>query len=93
MERLYTRQAPDWPCLLLSRTALRGTSLRTRQVFCTETFLSIIFDLDLSIKEQREVSSGAKGKTSTRAFMAIGVLLGEQHSFMHDLESFFWVHF
>ncbi|KID93966.1 serine/threonine-protein kinase Sgk2, partial [Metarhizium majus ARSEF 297] len=25
--------------------------------------------------------------------MAIGVLLSEQHSFMHDLESFFWVLF
>ena len=25
--------------------------------------------------------------------MAIGVLIGEQHSFMHDLESFFWVLF
>lgn len=23
--------------------------------------------------------------------MAIGLLLGEKHSFMHDLESFFWV--
>ncbi|PHH49261.1 hypothetical protein CFIMG_006234RA [Ceratocystis fimbriata CBS 114723] len=45
------------------------------------------------IDEQREGSSGAKGKTGTRAFMAIGVLLGEQHSFMHDLESFFWVLF
>ncbi|KJK73463.1 hypothetical protein H634G_11305 [Metarhizium anisopliae BRIP 53293] len=33
------------------------------------------------------------GKTGTRAFMAIGALLGEQHSFMHDLESFFWVLF
>ncbi|KAK1781945.1 hypothetical protein QBC45DRAFT_404333, partial [Copromyces sp. CBS 386.78] len=31
--------------------------------------------------------------TGTRAFIAIGVLLGEQHSFMHDLESFFWVLF
>ena len=29
----------------------------------------------------------------TRAFMAVGVLHGEQHSFMHDLESFFWVLF
>ncbi|RSL81220.1 hypothetical protein CDV31_017054, partial [Fusarium ambrosium] len=38
-------------------------------------------------------ASGAKGKTGTRAFMAIGALLGEQHSFMHDLESFFWVLF
>lgn len=25
--------------------------------------------------------------------MAIGLLLGEGHSFMHDLESFFWVLF
>ena len=25
--------------------------------------------------------------------MAIGVLLDEKHSFMHDLESFFWVLF
>ncbi|KAK3936587.1 hypothetical protein QBC46DRAFT_366821 [Diplogelasinospora grovesii] len=54
---------------------------------------SFLIDLDLAIKEQREGVSGAKGKTGTRAFMAIGVLLGEQHSFMHDLESFFWVLF
>ncbi|KAK1634897.1 hypothetical protein BDP81DRAFT_301467, partial [Colletotrichum phormii] len=49
--------------------------------------------VDLAIREQREGASGAKGKTGTRAFMAIGALLGEQHSFMHDLESFFWVLF
>ncbi|KAH6972559.1 hypothetical protein EDB80DRAFT_361154 [Ilyonectria destructans] len=54
---------------------------------------SFLIDLDLAVREQREVVSGAKGKTGTRAFMAIGVLLGEQHSFMHDLESFFWVLF
>ncbi|KAH7137548.1 hypothetical protein EDB81DRAFT_70458 [Dactylonectria macrodidyma] len=54
---------------------------------------SFFIDLDLSVKEQRDGPSGAKGKTGTRAFMAIGVLLGEQHSFMHDLESFFWVLF
>ncbi|KAK4237599.1 dual serine/threonine and tyrosine protein kinase [Achaetomium macrosporum] len=52
-----------------------------------------LIDLDLAIKEQRISASGAKGKTGTRAFMAIGPLLGEQHSFMHDLESFFWVLF
>ncbi|CAI6098994.1 unnamed protein product [Clonostachys chloroleuca] len=50
---------------------------------------SFLIDLDLAIKEQREGVSGAKGKSGTRAFMAIGVLLGEQHSFVHDLESFF----
>ncbi|EXK77771.1 hypothetical protein FOQG_17540 [Fusarium oxysporum f. sp. raphani 54005] len=54
---------------------------------------SFLIDLDLAIKEPREAASGAKGKTGTRAFMAIGALLGEQHSFMHDLESFFWVLF
>ncbi|KAM0265356.1 hypothetical protein ACHAQJ_000197 [Trichoderma viride] len=52
-----------------------------------------LIDLDLAIREQRIKGSGTKGKTGTRAFMAIGVLLGERHSFMHDLESFFWVLF
>ncbi|KAM7191172.1 hypothetical protein V8F33_009043 [Rhypophila sp. PSN 637] len=52
-----------------------------------------LIDLDLAVREQRVGASGAKGKTGTRAFMAIGALLGEQHSFMHDLESFFWVLF
>ncbi|CAI0652176.1 unnamed protein product [Colletotrichum noveboracense] len=54
---------------------------------------AFLIDLDLAIWEPREAASGAKGKTGTRAFMAIGALLGEQHSFMHDLESFFWVLF
>jgi hypothetical protein len=54
---------------------------------------SFLIDLDLAIQKQREGVSGAKGKTGTRAFMAIGSLLGEDHSFMHDLESFFWVLF
>ncbi|RAH68883.1 protein kinase family protein [Aspergillus aculeatinus CBS 121060] len=52
-----------------------------------------LIDLDLSVKESRVKASGAQGKTGTRAFMAVGALLGEQHSFMHDLESFFWVLF
>ncbi|PVH90318.1 hypothetical protein DM02DRAFT_636904 [Periconia macrospinosa] len=55
---------------------------------------AFLIDLDLAIKEQREKSSGARGKTGTRAFMAIGVLLDDElHSFMHDLESFFRVLF
>ncbi|KAK7972412.1 hypothetical protein PG988_006546 [Apiospora saccharicola] len=54
---------------------------------------AFLIDLDLAVKEERAIASGAKGKTGTRAFMAIGALLGEQHSFMHDLESFFWVLF
>ncbi|KAK6950138.1 hypothetical protein Daesc_008464 [Daldinia eschscholtzii] len=54
---------------------------------------SFLIDLDLSIRTTRDSASGAQGKTGTRAFMAIGALLGEQHSFIHDLESFFWVLF
>jgi hypothetical protein len=55
---------------------------------------SFLIDLDLAVKKQREKPSGARGKTSSRAFMAIGVLShNEQHSFMHDLESFFGVLF
>lgn len=54
---------------------------------------SFLIDLDLAIREQRDGVSGATGKTGTRAFMAIGSLLGEKRSFMHDLESFFWVIF
>ncbi|OGM50853.1 hypothetical protein ABOM_000792 [Aspergillus bombycis] len=54
---------------------------------------AFLIDLDLAINEQRERPSGARGKTGTRAFMAIGLLLGEKHFFMHDLESFFWVLF
>ncbi|KAF2468324.1 uncharacterized protein BDR25DRAFT_335443 [Lindgomyces ingoldianus] len=41
----------------------------------------------------REHASGAPSKTGTKVFMAIGALYGEDHNFMHDLESFFWVLF
>jgi hypothetical protein len=55
---------------------------------------AFLIDLDLAIKEDREKPSGARGKTGTRAFMAIGVLLDdEQHSSTHDLESLFWALF
>ncbi|KAL7791912.1 hypothetical protein V8C37DRAFT_381731 [Trichoderma ceciliae] len=54
---------------------------------------AFLIDLDLAIEATRTAASGANGKTGTRAFMAIGVLFGEQHTYMHDLESFFWVLF
>ncbi|KAL6695058.1 hypothetical protein J3F84DRAFT_395316 [Trichoderma pleuroticola] len=50
-----------------------------------------LIDLDLAIKETQTGVSGAKRKTGTRAFMAIEALRGAEHSFIHDLESFFWV--
>ena len=52
-----------------------------------------LIDLDLAIKIKDPKPSGAPSRTGTKVFMAIGALLGEQHSFMHDLESFFWVFF
>lgn len=52
-----------------------------------------LIDLDLAIKIDRSGASGAPSKTGTKVFMAIGALYGEEHSFMHDLESFFWVLF
>ncbi|KAI1286608.1 hypothetical protein F5Y03DRAFT_380583 [Xylaria venustula] len=57
---------------------------------CVSSFL---IDLDLAIRIDRIEASGAKGITGTRAFMAIGILMGEDHTFMDDLESFFWVLF
>jgi len=54
---------------------------------------SFLIDLDLAIREQRLGPSGARERTGTRAFMSIGVLLNEKHSYIHDCESFFWVLF
>ncbi|KAL2005522.1 hypothetical protein VTN00DRAFT_2733 [Thermoascus crustaceus] len=54
---------------------------------------AFLIDLDLAIRDQRDRPSGARDKTGTRPFMAIGLLLGEKQSFMHALESFFWVLF
>lgn len=52
-----------------------------------------LIDLDLAIKIDRSSASGAPSKTGTKVFMAIGALYGEEHHYMHDLESFFWVLF
>ena len=52
-----------------------------------------LIDFNLAIKEQREGPLGVQGKTSIRAFIVIGVLLGKIYFFRHDLESFFWVLF
>ncbi|KAG6081413.1 hypothetical protein E4U16_007512 [Claviceps sp. LM84 group G4] len=55
---------------------------------------SFLIDLDFAINTEREKKpSVAQGKAGTRAFMAIGLLEGAEHTFMHDLESFFWVLF
>ncbi|EER38501.1 conserved hypothetical protein [Histoplasma capsulatum H143] len=57
------------------------------------SYRAFLIDLDLAIRVNRDGFSGACGKTGTRPFIAISMLFGERHSFMHDLESFFWVLF
>ncbi|KAI1502468.1 hypothetical protein F5X99DRAFT_417824 [Biscogniauxia marginata] len=71
--------------------SLRKAGILYRDILINN--LIINEDDNLAIKEQRESASGAKSKTGIKAFIAIKALLGEQHSFMHDLESFFWVLF
>ena len=49
-----------------------------------------LIDLDLAIKLDREEPSGVKTRVGTKAFMSPGALFGEKHTFLDDLESFFW---
>ncbi|KAG6124885.1 hypothetical protein E4U12_007815 [Claviceps purpurea] len=51
-----------------------------------------LIDLDHAIKIGPNVLPNERAKIGTRAFMAVELLKGrEEHSFLHDLESFFWV--
>ena len=52
-----------------------------------------LIDFDLAVKIDRQESSGAHTRTGTKVFMSIDALLGFRHTFMDDLESFFWVLF
>jgi hypothetical protein len=54
--------------------------------------IGVLIDFDLAIDTTRENCSGASHRTGTFDFMARGVLKGnEQHTPLHDLESFFYV--
>ena len=50
----------------------------------------MLIDLDLA-KNLDDEPSGARYRTGTMQFMAIGVLEGESHTYRHDLESVFYV--
>ncbi|KAG5987348.1 hypothetical protein E4U52_007678 [Claviceps spartinae] len=50
----------------------------------------VLIDLDLA-KNMDEGLSGARHRTGTTEFMAVGVLRGEEHTYRHDLESFLYV--
>ncbi|KAH8713512.1 hypothetical protein HC256_006658 [Beauveria bassiana] len=53
-------------------------------------FKGMLIDLDLA-KERNSGPSGARHQTGTVQFMAIEVLRGVDHTYRHDLESFFYV--
>jgi hypothetical protein len=53
-------------------------------------FKGMLIDLDLA-KVQDSSSSGARYRTGTMQFMAIEVLRKTDHTYRHDLESFFYV--
>ena len=56
----------------------------------TGSFTGMLIDLDLA-KVLGSGRSGARHQTGTMEFMAIEVLLGIDHTYRHDLESFFYV--
>ncbi|KAL1972798.1 hypothetical protein VTN31DRAFT_6340 [Thermomyces dupontii] len=53
-------------------------------------FAGMLIDMDLA-KEIDGGRSGARCRTGTMEFMAIEVLLNVDHTYLHDLESFFYV--
>jgi len=109
MESPFTRQAPawlslpDWEGCIEGYESLRKAGFLHRDISINNIMMneddnntswpSSLIDLDLGIRETREEPSGARGKTGAKVYMAIGVLLGDQHCFMHGLDSFFWVLF
>ncbi|KAL1888294.1 hypothetical protein Cpir12675_006230 [Ceratocystis pirilliformis] len=52
---------------------------------------AFIIDFETAIEVDK--ASNSERNVGTKPFMAVGVLLGQEHTFMHDLESFFWVLF
>lgn len=82
---------------ILGHESLLNTGILHRDVSAGNIMLTeneddgFLIDADLAIHTSSDRASGAPGMTGTKVFMAIGALLGEHHSPMHDLESFFWV--
>ncbi|KAI0185376.1 serine/threonine-protein kinase Sgk2 [Xylaria flabelliformis] len=56
-----------------------------------EKFRGMLIDLDLAKIDNNTTRSEAKQPTGTMQFMAIQVLQGVDHTYRHDLESFFYV--
>lgn len=57
----------------------------------SDGYEGFLIDLDLAIKVGATHPSAARRRAGTMEFMAIGTLLGHEHTYRHDLESFFYV--
>jgi len=56
--------------------------LQVRNIILTEQEdKGFLIDFDLALKTANTTAPGAPSKTSGKIFMAIGALLGEEHSF------------
>ncbi|KAK3177887.1 hypothetical protein OEA41_000019 [Lepraria neglecta] len=91
----HTISIDDLTDIISGHESLLGVGILYRNISTGNIILTeqeddrFLIDLDLAIKIENDKASGAPGKTGTKVFIAIGTLLGEHHSPMHDLESFF----
>ncbi|KAI9819652.1 MAG: hypothetical protein M1826_001113 [Phylliscum demangeonii] len=94
MKRLAVLRVTYAACLVASKANLLHGDISTGNILLQEDEeAGFLIDLDLSVHMDRQKASGAPEKTGTWVFMAIGVLGGERHNIMHDLESVFWMLF
>jgi len=61
--------------------------------YTNSSWKAFLIDLDYAYNQRRLGRSGAPHNAGTKVFMSVGALLNKKHTFMHDLESFFWVLF
>jgi serine/threonine protein kinase len=80
---------------LLEKAGILHRDISTGNIMLEEAEThSFLIDLDLAIHYDRQEASGAPARTGTKVFMASRALMGcGPHSFVYDLESFFWILF
>ena len=75
---------------ILHRDISSNNIIITKQAATTDGFKGMLIDLDLA-KVRDSGPSGARHQTGTMQFMAVEVLRKTDHTYRHDLESFFYV--
>ena len=75
---------------ILHRDISSNNIIITKQAATTDGFKGMLIDLDLA-KVRDSGPSEARHQTGTMQFMAVEVLRKTEHTYGHDLESFFYV--